>query len=79
MQLFAEQFRLSPRQTEVLHLTMTHLDNRAIADEMGIEQSTLRVQLERMTAKLGLDCDGRAREAVLREFLIFFAGRTSLR
>jgi DNA-binding NarL/FixJ family response regulator len=73
--LFARRFRLSPRQAEALRMVTTHLDNEAIAIEMGVEESTLRVHLARIAEKVGLVCDAGTREALLRELLIFCAGR----
>ena len=75
VRLLAERFRLSPRQAEALRMVTTHLDNEAIAIEMGIGESTLRVHLGRIAKKVGLVCDTRTREALLRELVIFCTGR----
>jgi DNA-binding NarL/FixJ family response regulator len=45
--------RLTPRETEILQLVARGVDNRAIADRLGISIATVRVHVQKVIEKLG--------------------------
>ena len=73
-ELSAGSYRLSRRQKEILRLLADGFSNREIATELGIQESTVKVQLKNVYRELKVKNRAQAASLVTRELSEFVAG-----
>jgi DNA-binding NarL/FixJ family response regulator len=74
IQRFAFRHRFTRQQIDLLELASGRLHNRDIAQRLGIQEESVRVQWGRMSRRLDLPGEGKNRELVLVELMRFALG-----